>query len=1080
MLIDIYNHLCKWKPDLPQVSLDEGNNQQQCRKAPLMNKRSVDIVTVVAASLFAITMVGTPVAAANDLLVYWNFDQGGQEMVTDLSGNGLDGSVGAAWIESPSGRAVMMNGTPKSIVAVKIREDKRFGKKSWTFMSMVKPIQFSIESVQNQRRIFAFGEYPDAYIVIDIKGTGQMSYYSCYKNSAGKTMSAGGSSSISLIEGAWAHIAVVCSREKKSIRMYVNGYCPHSNRLPNNFDGDFVLDGGLTVGSGWQNYWGLVDEVKIYRSALTPEDIEAEFERLKRTFGVVESDEIVDAKKRIRQEKTFVNVNAEWTRKRYDKVRDLCQELVHSSDAPAHFRSYAHLRIGQSYLHEGNRSAARATYLNIAKNESYPAVHREEAERSASELEAVSTGLAMVNMDPARTQASEAYVLAAEVFVSTKGDDSNTGPMPSPFATMARARDEVRAMRRRGVEGSIAVAVMPGRYDVRESLVLSTEDSGSASGPVIYRAWEKGTVVFYGGQCLSGFGPITDDAIRRRLPAESRDKVRQCDLRSLGIDDYGQLKVRGFAQPPSPPTLELFVDGLPMTLARWPNEGFVGIRKLIKAGSKSAGEPSAFEYDSDRHELWTNASDGWLFGYFHFLWADATIKIGKIDPSTRTLTTAEPYQYGGRGMSTAQGIQYYAFNLLEEIDMPGEWYLDRKTGILYLYPPSELGTSIVEIGMLSTPMITMDKVSHVRIEGLRFDLARYNGIVAKDCRNCSLIGCAVSRMAGNGVMIHGGKENRLIGCDIHTIGRRATEVIGGDRATLTPGNHLVENCQIHDFGRIDRTYTPAIQLEGVGHRVAHNLMYNGPSSAMRIEGNDHLIEFNEVHSMVQESDDQGAMELFRNPTYRGVIFRHNYLHNIGKTGNETAVHGQAAIRFDDAISGMLVYGNVFYRCANGNFGAIQMNSGRDNLIDNNVFVDCKQGISGGWYRSNNVWTSLREGQRPAGFYQNELYLSRYPQIATMLDDPGINHLWRNVFYKCGMVARRTANIDQFQNGVFEEDPGFVDAENGDFRLRNNARLFQAMWFKPVPFDQIGLYESASRATWPVETTAVKMPDWRSE
>jgi hypothetical protein len=222
------------------------------------------------------------------------------------------------------------------------------------------------------------------------------------------------------------------------------------------------------------------------------------------------------------------------------------------------------------------------------------------------------------------------------------------------------------------------------------------------------------------------------------------------------------------------------------------------------------------------------------------------------------------------------------------------------------------------------------------------------------------------------------------------------------------------------------------------------------------------------------------MELFRNPTYRGLIFRYNYFHNIGKTGNEAAVHGQAAVRFDDAISGMLVYGNVFYRCANGNFGAIQMNGGRDNLIDNNIFIDCKQGISGGWYRGNGVWTSLREGQNPAGFYQNELYLSRYPKIATMLDDPGINYLWRNVFYRCGMVARRTAYIDMFQNGIFEEDPGFVDAKNGDFSLRENARLFQTVCFKPVPFDQIGLYEFALRATWPVDTTAVEMPDWRNK
>ena len=80
----------------------------------------------------------------------------------------------------------------------------------------------------------------------------------------------------------------------------------------------------------------------------------------------------------------------------------------------------------------------------------------------------------------------------------------------------------------------------------------------------------------------------------------------------------------------------------------------------------------------------TRANDPWLFGYWHFLWADATIKIGKIDTEAKTITTAEPYHYGGRGMSNTQGIIYYAFNLLEEIDQPGEWYLDREAGILYL------------------------------------------------------------------------------------------------------------------------------------------------------------------------------------------------------------------------------------------------------------------------------------------------------------------------------------------------------------------------------------------------------------
>jgi len=206
--------------------------------------------------------------------------------------------------------------------------------------------------------------------------------------------------------------------------------------------------------------------------------------------------------------------------------------------------------------------------------------------------------------------------------------------------------------------------------------------------------------------------------------------------------------------------------------------------------------------------------------------------------------------------------------------------------MLYFWPPSDPSAATVEIGLLDEPMVTLTDVTHVRFEGLVFDLSRYNCMIVTDGEQCLIAGCTVKRFAGNGITIAGGSRCGILGCDIETIGRRATEIIGGDRRTLTPGGHFVENCRIHDFGRIDRTYTPAIQLEGVGHRVAHNLLYDCPSSVLRIEGNDHLIEYNEVHRSVRESDDQGSMELFYNPTYRGVIFRYNLFHHNGKTGKE--------------------------------------------------------------------------------------------------------------------------------------------------------------------------------------------------
>ena len=831
-----------------------------------------------------------------------------------------------------------------------------------------------------------------------------------------------------------------------------------------------------------QTQQGLMDDGRTYRHAGSRAGIGAEFARLQDGFSVTELPEAIPARKRELIPEALSRTRDAWAAGDFDAVRDACAVIIASSDVAKGLRSYAHLRLAQSHLAEGNQALARAEYAKIAGTADYPEVHRAEARDCVEELDRLARGLPARDAAASRTTLPTIAEFTAQIFVAPGGDDAHNGTEEAPVATLSRARDRVRELHHAGAQGPIAVNVLPGRYLVTETLQLTGEDSGKPEAPVIYRATQPGQATFYGGMRITGFERVTDPAVLERLPEEARGKVVRYDLRAQGIDDYGELAVRGFGQAPAPPTLELFVNGKPMTLARWPNEGFVGIRKLVEPGSKAEGKPSVFEYIDDRHERWTRAEDPWLFGYFRYLWADATIRVSRIDTAARTVICNEAYQYGGPGMHTGQGIQYYAFNLLEEIDQPGEYYLDRPTGILYLYPPADLAEATVEIGLLSVPMITMHGVSDVRLEGLSFDLARHHGLILTDCSRCVIAGCTVSRMAGNGITITGGQANGLLGCDIHTIGRRASEVIGGDRATLTPGRHFVENCRIYDFGRIDRTYTPAVQLEGVGNRVAHNLMYDCPSSVMRIEGNDHLIEFNEVYNAVQESDDQGAMELFANPTYRGVVFRYNRFTNCGKAGVGAAVHGQAAIRFDDAISGMVVYGNVFIRSANGNFGAVQMNSGRDNIMDNNLFIDCKQGISGGWYPGNSVWRRIASGQPSPGHYTTPLYLARYPKIATMMDEPGINHAWRNVFYRSGPLAtgnRRHLNL--IENAEFgDTDPGFVDAATENFHLKPDAALFATVGFRPIPLDEIGLYADPYRATWPVVTEPVPVPDWRSK
>ncbi|MBT3292032.1 MAG: LamG domain-containing protein, partial [Victivallales bacterium] len=223
------------------------------------------LLLILALSAFSLTAQDGP-------LLHWTFDEGQGETVKDMSGNGLDGTMGAHWVESPSGKAAFLDGTAATVMKVNLPDEQRFGKESWSFSAWVKPQQFKINDRQNQRRIFAFGMYPAAYLVIDIMAAGNLNCYFCYKDENDKTISTGGSSPVRLEEGKWGHVALVCDREANKVWLYVNGYAGGGRSMPPGFAGDYSLGNELTIGNGWHNYWGTMDEVKIYRRALAVSD----------------------------------------------------------------------------------------------------------------------------------------------------------------------------------------------------------------------------------------------------------------------------------------------------------------------------------------------------------------------------------------------------------------------------------------------------------------------------------------------------------------------------------------------------------------------------------------------------------------------------------------------------------------------------------------------------------------------------------------------------------------------------------------------------------------------------------------
>ena len=656
--------------------------------------------------------------------------------------------------------------------------------------------------------------------------------------------------------------------------------------------------------------------------------------------------------------------------------------------------------------------------------------------------------------------------------VSIEGTDANPGTAARPFATLERARDEIRGIKQRGAlpEGGVEVAIHPGMYPVQQTFQLTAADSGTATAPVVYRAAGTEAPRFNGGVRLRQFKVVEDPAVLARLPEEARGQVWESELAEAGVTQVIPFELGGFSSGRgfrTHPAIELFVDGEPMTLARWPNAGFVKTGPVpgpltLPAWDRRPGTPEGrFQFDGDRPERWLNEPDAWLYGYWFWDWADSYEKIERIDLDQREITLAEPWhRYGYR-----QNQRYHALNLLSELDTPGEWYLDRTRNRLYLFPKGNLSHALVELSVAAFPLLELEGASHLRFRRLLWECGAADGVQIQGGENVRLEGCTIRKMAGNGIEIRGGHRHALQSCDIHTMGRGGIVMAGGNRKTLSPGDHLVENCHIHHLSRIDHTYTPGVWLDGVGNRLRHNLIHHVASSAMRIEGNDHLIELNEAHRVVLESDDQGAVDMFGNPTYRGNVYRHNYWHHLGnwEQQGEQSHTQRAGIRLDDAICGVLIEGNIFQRCSTGrtHFGGVQIHGGKENVVASNLFVDTAAAVSfTPWGEQR--WREFVAKALDAPAVDRDLYLKRYPALAELTENHDSNTIRGNVALRCDtLFLRAPAGTKATDNREHPQGAGLPEGPDG--RLIWSQAEAEKLGVGHIPYAKIGLYQDAWRA-----------------
>ncbi|MBO6052263.1 MAG: right-handed parallel beta-helix repeat-containing protein, partial [Clostridia bacterium] len=495
--------------------------------------------------------------------------------------------------------------------------------------------------------------------------------------------------------------------------------------------------------------------------------------------------------------------------------------------------------------------------------------------------------------------------------------------------------------------------------------------------------------------------------IAARLTPEAAEHVRTVDLTAFGLtaEDWGPVCVIGgfhtasrYDGAPIGANLEVFSGERRMTLARYPNEGYLRLDAVMDVGEVNEFPPQNYwrcnnalrnprggcyildPGTNERVKRWQEPETAWAFGYFMWDWADSSTPVTFYTPN-RAMYPRYVSNFGARA-----GAQYYLYNVLEELDSPGEYWLDRERGLLYVWT-CDPGDS-VSLSLGKTPLIS-GSADNVTIEGFTLTFARADGVTLKG-RGNTLRRLTVKNTADHGIVVSG-RNNLVEDCEVTRTGRGGIYLSGGNRETLRPGGNRAENCYIHDYSEVYQTYQSGVTLQGVGNVCSHCEIAGSPHIAVLYGGNDHLIEYNEIHDVVLHSSDAGAIYSGYDWCGHGTVVRYNLLYRIG--AGEFRPDG---IYWDDGLSGQTAYGNIVAGVPKNGFlvGGGFENTVRDNVIvgggENPIQYDDRNRegfVHGGWAKQAVNTPDAPHWQKLRSIpYLSEPWRARFPSLGRLKTD----------------------------------------------------------------------------------------------
>lgn len=684
------------------------------------------------------------------------------------------------------------------------------------------------------------------------------------------------------------------------------------------------------------------------------------------------------------------------------------------------------------------------------------------------------------------------------IFVALDGNDSNSGTEKEPLATLTAARDMIRELKNQNklASGGAVVYIREGEYSFQEGLKLTKEDSGTKEAPIVYRNYPGEEVKFVGGANIpvDKFTKVTDESVLERIvDKNARSRIVCVDMFALGYTSLPELPWPGsysYYKPmpqitgktsPEAWAPELIIDGTAMTVARYPNEDYLYIESVIEPGAETRfwnydetsenyvkpedriPTPFTITVDDNRVAKWSDAKDALMYGSFKFSWASQTVPLASVNASNNSITSKYPSLY-----SVIPKQYFYVYNLLEEIDIPGEYFVDRNEGKLYLYPPVN-GLNNVMYTTLDTYMFDLLETSYVTIKGIDMSYMRCGAVKMKDTTGCEVEDCEISYSSKIAISVNG-IENKVYDCYLHDVAG-GIGVSGGDFETLTKSMNVIENNEIERADRLSKTYSPGITFEGVGHYILHNKLHEADHDLMQFSGNEHTIAYNEIYDGCLHTDDMGAVYAGRDLTNRGNQIIHNYIHDIGDKSAGT--QGVQGVFLDDFWSAALIKGNVFENITGG---AVKF-AGSYNEVSNNLFINCEKTAGllnrSFTYGNSDYISQLVDPLKEKPYIYNDIWLEKYPTIANVVDEngnPDVNsHITarNNVLYNTPAfkISSEIAETVTTENNIeYKSDPGFYDIEGKNYLLNKDSDVYGKIPdFEPILFTRMGKYSNRAVA-----------------